>query len=687
MHKIVFILSFFCIYVFADIQNVQVLSEDFSDKDGIIYANKDVMVYSEHYLITANSAKYDSNTKDLELFGNVNIIQGSENIARSEYLFVNLEKDLGNFSNFFFFNQDSKLWVRCDYATMNPKYYITKDAVTSSCDIEKPDWKIGFSKSELNRNSSFLHVYNALFYIKDIPVFYMPYFAFPTDKTRRTGLLRPEIGYVSDESVFYMQPFYIAPYDEWDLEIDPQLRVKRGIGAYSTLRFTDSLYSNGYFTAGFFREGESYMKKEDLKHKTHYGFDLFYDRSSLFFENFKEGTEDGLRLDFKYLNDVDYLNLKTATPEISSRLVTSKLNYFLKNENNYFGLYAKYFIDTDSVDNDKTLQELPSVQYRKFLNSFLVNNLKYSVDLQYHNYYREVGIKARQFELQLPITFYWSIFDDYIKGSLSENIYMMRIDYDNFGSISKDYGQYLRNYHILSAYTDLAKAYKGFFHKIYLGMEYVIPSFDDKDGYLDSDEFVPINTEEKQIALKFKQYFYDGNGQKRLIHSLKQPYYFENERYVYAPLENRIEVNLPFGIFLSNELQYSHKNNNIVKSLTYTSYDDDKYKMYLSHTYNKNENNNYLALNLEGKIFNHSSVFAEFQYDIDDSFTKSWNVGFSQKKRCWDYKIMYKEDITPKLASSGKSSAIDKKGVYLLFNLYPLGGVKYEYSTANSKEL
>jgi LPS-assembly protein len=669
-------------------QNVQIIAKYLSNNQDIIYANEDVVIYSERYLITADSAEYNTKTKDLELFGNINILYGSENIARSEYLFINLEKDLGDFVNFFFFNQNSKLWLRCGNATVNPKYYITKGAVISSCDIENPDWKIDFSKSELNRDSNFLHVYNAFFYIKNVPIFYMPYFAFPTDKTRHTGFLRPETGYTKDEGVFYMQPLYIAPYESWDLELDPQIRIERGSGLYSTFRFADSAYSYGYFTAGFFKEKKSYVAKEDLKNREHYGFDIFYDRSSIFSKNLEdEDIEDGLKIDFKYLNDVDYLNLKTATPETFDRLVTSKLNYFLKDENNYLGVYAKYFIDTNSSDNDRTLQELPFVQYHKFLDSLFINNIQYSVDFQYHNYYRKTGVNAQQFELQLPATFYWSMFDDNLHGSLSENIYMMRVNYDKFRGTSENYGQYLRNYHILSVYTDLSKAYDAFFHKIYMGAEHIIPSFDKQKGYIDRDEFIPINTEEKQIALKLKQYFYDGDGQKRLIHFLRQPYYFENERYVYAPLENKIEINLPLGISLANEFQYSHTNGNIIKSLTYISYSDDKYKLYFSHTYNKNEDNNYFALNFESKILNHSSIFAEFQYDIDNSFTKSWNVGFLHSKRCWDYRIMYKEDITPKLASSGKASAVDKKGIYLLFNLYPLGGVKYEYSTTDSKEL
>jgi LPS-assembly protein len=570
---------------------------------------------------------------------------------------------------------------------VNPQYYITQKSITSSCDVEEPDWKIGFSSGELNRESKFLHVYNALFYIKDVPIFYMPYFAFPTDKTRRTGLLRPETGFAKDEGVFYMQPIYFAPSKAWDFELDPQIRTERGGGIYSSLRFADSPYSNGYFTAGFFREREIYKKKEDLKNKVHYGYDFFYDRSSVLSDIIEKEVEDGLKVDLKYLNDVDYLNLKTTDHETFDKLVISRLNYFLRDEDNYMGIYAKYFIDTSADNNDKTLQELPTVQYHKFLDSILVNNLQYSADAQYHNYYRKTGLEAQQFEMQIPLTFHWSMFDEVVRASLSENIYMMRVNYDGLDSVPENYGQYIRNYHILSAYTDLAKAYESFYHKIYFGTEYIIPSFDKQKGYLDRDEFVPINTEEEQITFQLKQYFYDSKGQKRLIHSLKQPYYFENSQYRYEPIENKIEIALTSRVSLSNEVQYSHQSSKLVKSLTYASYKGDNQQVYFSHTYNKDEENNYFSLNFESKVFKNSSIFAEIQYDINDSFAKSWNVGFIQSKRCWDYRLIYKEDTTPKLTSSGKASSVDKRGVYLLFNLYPLGGVKYEYSVENSRDL
>ncbi|MDR2635320.1 MAG: LPS-assembly protein LptD [Campylobacteraceae bacterium] len=671
----------------AEVQNVEFLAQRMVEENGTVFANGSIVVHSERYLITADRAEYNTQTKDFELFGNVNLFRDNDEVARSEHLLINLEEDSGNFSNLFLFNQASKLWVECGNVSATSEMYLAKKAVVSSCNVEDPDWKITFTSGKLNKESSFLHLYNALFYAGDLPVFYMPYFAFPTDDTRRTGFLRPEVGYEKNEGFSYKQPVYFAPYDEWDLEIDPQIRFERGHGFYGAFRFADSPYSNGRISAGIFKEKDAYATLEDLRNRKHYGYGLSYDRSRLISQLFGNGTDDGLRLDLNYLNDIDYLNLQESGSNNFDRLVTSRLNYFLRDESNYIGVYAKYFIDTDQSSNDHTLQEMPTFQYHKFSDSFLVNNLQYSIDTQYHNYYRKTGLKAQQFELQLPATLYWQTFDDALHLSISENIYMMRVNYSDMSN-NYDYGQYFRNYHTLSAYTDLAKAYEGFFHKIFFGTEYIIPSFEKQKGYLDRDEFVPINTEEKQIAFKFKQYFYNSVGERVLVHTMRQPYYFKDDDYRYASFENRIDLDITPSFSFSNELQYSHQNGEIVKSLSYLSYRNDIGKFYLSHTYNQNEDNNYATLSAESKIFKNSSIFGEIQYDIDGSFTKAWNVGLAQSKNCWDYKIVYKEDIAPKLTSSGKASSVDKRGIYLLFNLYPLGGVKYEYSLAeNSKDL
>ncbi|MCE3577978.1 LPS-assembly protein LptD, partial [Campylobacter jejuni] len=93
-----------------------------------------------------------------------------------------------------------------------------------------------------------------------------------------------------------------------------------------------------------------------------------------------DNFQEGLWIDATYLNDVDYLNLGSRDYRDLNSLVTSKINYFLADENNFYGAYARYYIDTSKLSNNTTLQEYPSFQYHRFLNNLFDERLRYSFD-------------------------------------------------------------------------------------------------------------------------------------------------------------------------------------------------------------------------------------------------------------------------------------------------------------------
>jgi len=511
---------------FAEVQNVEILAKNVKKEGYIIHARGNVVLYSQKYLITADRVNYNQKTGDLELYGDITVLEGITYSSKSGKMKLNLNTDVGSFEPLFFFNNTSNLWISCQSATSDPQYYLTHKSIVSSCNVQDPDWKINFSSGKLNRKTNFLSIYNAVFYAGKIPVLYLPYFAFSTDKSRRSGLLRPDIGFSSSEGLYYAQPLYLAPYINWDLQITPQIRSKRGFGINATLRYVDSPYSKLNVQTGIFSEYGKYVRKNSLTNTKHYGFELNYDRSKLLSEYFKGDVEDGLYLDLTYLNDIDYLNTKNNNGASYNKLVTSTLNYYFKKDLDYYGLYSKYYIDTAKVSNKDTLQELPTLQYHRFSNTLFLDKLLYSVDLKLKNYDRAVGLNATQYELNAPFTFYFSLLDDYLKFSFSENIYLTYVDYSN-ENIPKRYGQYFRNYHKFSVYTDLSKAYDNFYHTLYLSLDYVVPSKENKNGYF--ADFVPVDTEQKSITFNLAQYFYNSNGDKKVSHTLKQQYFLVND--------------------------------------------------------------------------------------------------------------------------------------------------------------
>ena len=685
MFKILLLFLSFCLFLFGNVDNIKILAKNIKGKGDTLVASGDVVIYSDRYVITSDKARYNKKTKIVKLYGNINVIKDSKMFAKSKYATINLSDDSSYFDPLFLDDSDTRIWIKCDKANAQGDVYYTKKAIVSSCNVYDPDWKITYTSGDYSNNTKFVTLYNALFYIKDIPVFYTPYFRFSTNKTRRSGLLRPNLGYSSDDGLYYRQPIYFAPYKSWDFEIDPQIRIKRGEGAYATLRFADSAYSTGNITFGKFKESGDYAKKYQLKNDTHYGYEINYNRSKLFSGFFGNDAQDGLLIDYKYLNDVDYLNLQKEKSYINSSLITSKINYFLRKEQDYAGLYFKYFKDTSKVSNDDTLQTLPKFQYHRFTEPILFKNLLYSIDYKFNNYYRKKGINARQNEILFPITFTFPLLNDYLNFSVSENVYMTYISYDN-DFISRDSGQFISNYHKFLLSSDLTKKYSDFIHTIGLSIDYIVPSYDNKKGYFAN--FITLNKEKKSINFQLEEFFYKANGDLFLTHRLSQSYLFDEYDNKYGNLLNELIYKFSDKLSLTNNLTYSHKNKEISEFQTGVTYKDSLYKLSLLDTYKHGHdvgNSHLITADISTTYFSKYNYFANIDYDIKNSYTQNWGFGIIMKKKCWDYRISYKEHTTPILTSSG-SNSYRRRGIYLTVNFTPIGGISYKFEKDTGQE-
>ncbi|MBR8462477.1 LPS-assembly protein LptD [Campylobacter sp. faydin G-105] len=710
-HKFIYISLAFSLSLNAAIEDVQLLADDVRQENGIVTANKNVVVYSQNYLVTADRAVYDQKSSVIELFGNVNMMKGKDEISRSNYAKLNLKDNSSCFDALFMMNKDMEVWLRSDESSSDSEYYRTKGAMVSSCNVQSPDWSITSSSAMLNKNSKFLHMFNPVFYIGQVPVFYLPYFGFSTDTTRRTGLLPPEIGYSKNEGFYYKQPIYFAPYNEWDFELDPQIRTSRGAGVYGTFRFADSPDSRGEISFGTFSDTNSYRQRQknknsndaSLKNKTHNGIGFKYDRDKLIRYLTEVDIQEGLWIDAMRLNDIDYLNLKGRDDDFDS-LVKSKFNYFVSNDKHYFGAYAKYYIDTEKIgspnSNKDTLQELPSLQYHKFTDDLVLPNLLYSIDLQSHRYDRSIGITATQYEFRLPISAHLPLFDDLATFSFYEELYATHINYNDKANSAIDSREdkstdYVNNYHKFALHTDLAKAYDGFFHTINLGGEYLLPGYDkgklDDEFIYDLDSthyenFLIQGKNKEEFSLYATQYFFLSSGRKFLRHSISQGYYIKDDEY--ANLKNKIAF-YPFkNLSIYNNFEYSHIDSQIKRLQTGIIYSNELFAANILHTMRRNLNytkDSYIATSASIKLPHQFKLLGSWQYDLEKDYSKSWRFGIQHNRKCWNYGIVFQKDIEPTTTTSG-SATKKSNGVYFTINFYPMGGVHYDFSVDKTQD-
>jgi LPS-assembly protein len=649
-------------------------------KDDKVYANNSVIIKSGDLIYRAKRAIYDKKKELLELYEDVSITSNNTT-TYSPHMKIDLKRQEAKTKKFFIYDCSSKLWVRGREFDLNRDIYEIEDSEVSSCEVYDPDWKILFSTGRYYQSKDFLTLTRPTFYFKNIPILALPWFAFPTVKKRTSGLLRPDIGVDSENGVTYIQPYFYAPKPNWDIEFRPQIRSKRGYGLYGDIRFVDSKSSSGSLSFGKFYEDGVYAKKNSIKNSTHYGAELKYQRSSLLSSLFKkDSTTDGFMLDLNYINDIDYQNLKSSTIKSYNKLVTSKLNYHIKRDRDYFGVYSKYFIDTSKDSNDDTMQELPTLHYHRFTTKTPIENLIYSIDYKYKRNYRKEGLNASLHEVNMPLKLDIPLLDNFLNFSVSENLYYNKIEYSNSTLESIDNAKYFSNYHQISLNSDLLKPYENFLHNIQLEARWIVPSFEDKDGYF--ADFISIGPQKKSLILGVNQYFYNNLGNNFLSLRSRQHIYGKDEDKKYGDFLNEVLFHYSKNLTIGENISYSHDDNILNKIQTSITYSDNSYNFRLSHTYKDDSYSskiNYVTSDLSMKLVNDFVVNANINYDLDQDITRDWSLGVFRDKRCWDYKVTYKESMIP-IFTSGGSRSYKSRGIYFLVNFDSIGGVAYDYS-------
>jgi LPS-assembly protein len=692
---------------------VEIYASSMNSKDNIVNASGEVTVVYKDYFLSAQKATYDKNTGELELFGNIRANQGKNYKLLGEYAKLNISKKERTFKPFFMLEKDSKVWISADKGCALDKDFDIDSGVMSGCDPNDPLWKLHFSSSTYNSDDMWLNIYNARIFIYDIPVFYTPYFGYSLDTRRRTGLLAPAFGTSAVEGFYYEQPIYIAEQNWWDLELKPQIRTNRGYGGYSTFRFVDSKISRGELTTGYFKEQKSYFNSQNLANDTHYGFNFSYDNKD--FINQWLGTnfdgQSGIYMDLNNMNDVDYINLSTnnTTENITSTQVLSRINLFYNTDDNYFGAYFKYYQDLTKVSNEDTLQKIPTFQYHRYLDTLFNDHFIYNVDVQSNNIYREVGKHVTQTDISVPISIQGTFFDEYLNTSYKAYLYAQYSKFSGREEVESgeyDNGYFARNYHVLSASTQLSRAFEELTHVVGFGTTYTFSGAESRSGFYEnykdfcSDannkntpqcEFYNISDIEEELQLDFTQYVYDSTGSQILYHRLAQNISYEDKEDRLGELENELDYKISSSVKFYNNMFYNYDENKFSKMYNQISINSDKFNISFSHLYKDtflkktstySPYTSYITSTASYTYDTHYSYFARYNYDIELSLKKSAEIGFLYKKRCWDFGLRYLENNRPVLTDSGSTSVYDRY-LYFTITLKPMmsanSGPLFEY--------
>jgi LPS-assembly protein len=112
----------------------------------------------------------------------------------------------------------------------------------STCDPGQRVWELRAGRIDIDTDKGMGVARNATLRIGKVPILHVPWFMFPIDDRRRTGLLYPSISLSGRNGFDYRQPIYINIAPNYDATLNPRYMSERGASLGGEFRW---LYEDG----------------------------------------------------------------------------------------------------------------------------------------------------------------------------------------------------------------------------------------------------------------------------------------------------------------------------------------------------------------------------------------------------------------------------------------------------------
>jgi LPS-assembly protein len=132
------------------------------------------------------------------------------------------------------------------------------DSVYSTCEPDAVGWKLKSSQLVLNQETGRGVARDAALYIGSVPIFYSPYFNFPIDSRRASGVLIPSFRYSSKNGLDVAVPYYLNLAPNYDATITPREVTKRRPMIDGEFRFLTPYLGQGIIDGSFMPNDPNY---------------------------------------------------------------------------------------------------------------------------------------------------------------------------------------------------------------------------------------------------------------------------------------------------------------------------------------------------------------------------------------------------------------------------------------------
>ncbi len=385
-------------YVFADGANIgsaiksianakepvtiQADSLRYDRKTNTYFADGHVKITQKGYTLTSDKATLNEKTGDAEASGKAWLVS-PDNIVFADVIKVNFNTKLGVIKK-------GKILVKKGnyHIGGNPlekvgeQEYIIKDGKFTTCDAKSPFWYMRARSLDVRMDKD-VFAKGAVFYIKGVPVLYMPYVWLPMLKPRTSGFMIPSGGYNTKDGARIIESYYWAPVGNFDTTLTLDYRSLRGLGIADEIRYSQDKDSSLRFYGYYMRDHIIHSDRYNISFKYH---DLFTPALS--------GVADINLSDKQFFRD-----LTDTARERTQRTLDSNMwldNLWDWGRGYLFGQYSEGLDPTQN--NNAIVQRLPEAGLNVVKKQLLNQPLYLSLDSTVTDFYKIKGVSGGRFD-------------------------------------------------------------------------------------------------------------------------------------------------------------------------------------------------------------------------------------------------------------------------------------------------
>ncbi|MFC0819708.1 LPS-assembly protein LptD [Moraxella marmotae] len=241
--------------------------------------------------------------------------------------------------------------------------YQLQDVMFSTCPPTERKWYLDANKIDINSDTGRAVAKNATLRIKEIPVFYLPYFNFPIDSRRASGFLLPTAGFGASDGFEISTPYYLNLAPNYDATITPTIFTNKNPMITGEFRYLTGNFGSGELTASYLPNDRQYHNQDRSRIRFEHGW------QPKKFDKIHAYAQYQHVSDAKYPADFDALRLESTSLNLPRRIGASFLDENVSADfrfEDFQRLDGAKIDGTRILDKDRPYARLPqlSVNYR-----------------------------------------------------------------------------------------------------------------------------------------------------------------------------------------------------------------------------------------------------------------------------------------------------------------------------------